>query len=408
METQEQTFGRESVERAAGFIPASVDLPTEEPQGDISIQETELRDAANEIAKARNERQREIESKPFDAEVQVQDTAGRKLPEEQTLTPEEASWLVTGARNKQETTADLDDRAALAAEIDALRNGVTSEQVMADQQALAPNDVAHQPQQPVQESPRLSDHERMTKALQENPQLLAGVEAAIWQERQKAEYAAQQYAAGVVQCAVTAGAALISQFPELGNLAPQQIPTAIEVVSRQNPARAAAMVDHLKQTHRIVQEAAQVQEQHQQWQAQRYRAAFDQDVARHDQAYDRWVRDQGVTPAEHTEIYNEVMNDFRRQGWTDAQIYEAWNNNAAMRSFAGQQQMFQAAKWRLNQKAIKEKQFKPVPAVQRPGSPLERASDQDYRLRELNKGGGPLSPKEAAALVTARRQAARR
>jgi hypothetical protein len=55
-------------------------MPTDEPQDDISIQETELRDAANEISKARNERQREVESRPIDAKVEVQSTDGVNRP----------------------------------------------------------------------------------------------------------------------------------------------------------------------------------------------------------------------------------------------------------------------------------------------------------------------------------------
>jgi hypothetical protein len=399
-ELQEQTFGRESVERAAGFVPANVDMPQSEPQGDISIQETELREAANEIVKDRNERQREIESRPVDSAIEMRDTRGHKLPDNETLSVEEASHLVTGARNKEETTIDLNERDALAREIDALRAGVTSEQLLAEPVAL---DQQVQPRlvQDAQPSP----HDRMAKAFQENPEILAGLRETIQQEQAKTNYAYEQYAAGVAQSAVTAAAALVAQFPELSNLAPQQIPTAIEVVSKQNPARAQAMIDHLKQTQRIVQDAARAQQQHQQWHAQRYRAAFDQDAARHDMAYDQWVRNQGITPAEHKEVYDEVMNDFRRQGWTDQQVYEAWTNNAAMRSFAGQQQMFQAAKWRLSQRAIKGKQFKPVPQVQRPGSPVERATDDDVYLQKLS--GPPGSP-QTAELVVARRQAAAR
>jgi len=145
MSETEQVFGAESVERSLGYVPAVVDMPTDEMPGDVSIQQSELRDAAAEISKGRNEAQRERETKPLDSTVQVQGLDGKPRPENETLSIEEASHLVSGARNQQENTADRDERAALAAEIDRLRSGnPTVEQLLADQ--------PQQPQQPTHEN----------------------------------------------------------------------------------------------------------------------------------------------------------------------------------------------------------------------------------------------------------------
>jgi hypothetical protein len=406
METQEQTFGQESVERSLGYVPADVPMPApEERQGDISLQETELRDAANEITKDRNERQREVESRPVDNVVEVRDhRTDRKLPENETLTAEEASYLVTDARNKQETTVDLNERDELAREIDALRNGVTSEQFQAEpQQPLPPQDTA-----------QLSDNERMAKALQENPQLLAGVQAAIWQEQQRAEQAHQQAAAIIQHNAHVAAAALVSNFSELQNLQPHEIGTAIQVISQRDPQRAQQIVNFIDRIAPLVNQAVRVQEQqqqrtaalYQQWQANQ-QAQFQQAALQHDQTYDAYANAETSSPAERKAIEAEALQ-LLREGGDDRQIYHAYNTNWAMRSATAQKALFDAARARLARKGAKAKLSRPVPAIQRPGSPLERASEQDYTLRSLNKGGGPLSAKEAADLVTAQRASRRR
>jgi hypothetical protein len=69
--------------------------------------------------------------------------------------------------------------------------------------------------------------------------------------------------------------------------------------------------------------------------------------------------------------------------------------------------MDQAARYRIQQRKLtdmKRNKISRVPPVSiRPGSPLERPSEQDARIHSLNKGGGALTPKEAAALVVAQR-----
>jgi hypothetical protein len=387
--SEEQAFGLEGVERKAGFVPAVVDMPTDnEPLGpDFDASQSDLAKGVQEIQQQKDQTQRERESRLVDAEIAITDVDGQRRPANESL------------------STDLDQRAALAAEIDAMRNGVTTEQLQAEQP------VYNQPQQP-EVSAQPSPHDRMAKALQENPEILAGLQETIQQEQAKTNYAYEHYAAGVAQSAAMAGAALLANYPELAGLTAEQIPTAISIVAKQNPSRAQSMVDHLKQTQRIVHDAAQVQQQHQQWHAQRYRAAFDQDAARHDMAYDQWSRNQGVSAEERAQITQEVMAEFRRQGWNDQQIAEAYHSNPAMRSFAGQVQMHQAAAYRLQQQRManiqRTKKDRAAPVVQRPGSPVERASDADVYLQKLSgPPGSPLTPRQAAALVTARRNARR-
>ena len=191
--------------------------------------------------------------------------------------------------------------------IDEARSGVTSEQPLAEpppvEQQQPQPEVTAQPEDPV------------AKALAENPALLAEVQKVIATETAKSNYAAQQYATIAAVNAQAAAASVLSAFPELNGLSAAQIPTAIQIVAKQSPDRARAMVNHIEQVRSLVNEGQQASQYLAARQQQQYRAAFDQNAALHDRAYDQWIRNQGVTPIEHSEIYNEVMADFRRQGW---------------------------------------------------------------------------------------------
>jgi hypothetical protein len=406
-ELQEQAFGHEGVERSLGYVPANVEMrATDEREGDISIQHTELRDAAKEIADARDQERVAREGRSVDSEVRVQDTRGDHLPPNETLTPEEASWLVTGARNKQETVTDLNERDELAREIDALRNGTTYEELQAESQP-----PVQQPQPEV--APHIAQNEGIARKLQESPELLAAVQQAIANEQYKAVTAAQQYAGAVAQNAHAAVASLAAFFPELGSLRPDQIEAGIRVVASRDPQRAQEILNHLSRIEPLVREnvrVQQAQQQHtaalyQQWQANQ-QAQFQQAALQHDQAYDAYANAETSSAAERKAIEAEALQ-LLREGGDDQQIYHAYNTNWAMRSATAQKALFEAARARLARKGAKSKLHRPIPNVQRPGSPLERASDLDYAMRNLEKPGKDLTAKEAAALVTARRAARR-
>jgi hypothetical protein len=402
-ELQEQAFGKEGVERSLGYVPADVAMPApEERQGDISLQETELRDAAAEITKDRNERQREVESRPVDNVVEVRDTSGHKLPDNETLSVEEASHLVTGARDQQENVADWTERVQLQADIDALRNGTTFEQLQAE------------PQQPQPEAQRpLTPDEIVARKLQESPELLQAVQNVVWQEQQKSAQAAQAASNAAITAADSALIGLATAYPELQGLNAAQFPTALAVIAKSSPQRAQNIIDHIgliDNTLRRGNEARQAEAQrmgaaYQQWQQQQ-QVQWQQTAQAHDQAFDKWAEQQGATRADREAMIPEVMSMLRESGMSDQDIAHQYQNGP-MRSLQGQQILWMAAKYRMSQRGAKAKLSRPVPAVQRPGSPLERASDQDYAMRNLERPGQDLTPKQAAALVTARRNARR-
>jgi hypothetical protein len=396
METQEQTFGRESVERAAGYVPAGVPMPQSEPQGD-EITRTELEDVASEFAKGRDQRTREIESRPFDSTVEVRDhKTDRRLPENETLSVEEASHLVTNARTQQENTAELDERAALAAEIDAIRNGVTSEQLLAE-----PPPVFDQQPQPVQQPAPDDDWQRHLQ----DPRILNAVQQQVDQANAQANAAAQAYNQAAINAAESAVVGLAVTYPELQGLTAAQFPTALGVIAKSNPQRAQSIIDHIGLINTTLQRGNEARvAQQQQWFVQT-RKQFNSWAATQDAEYEAFA--QQMPAAERSAIEAEARR-MVLEGSDPQSVAMSWQTSPELRSAKAQRLLFDAARWRLAQRGAKGKQFKPVPNVQRPGSPLEHASEQDYRIRSLNKGGGPLNPREAAALVTAQRAARRR
>jgi hypothetical protein len=97
-----------------------------------------------------------------------------------------------------------------------------------------------------------------------------------------------------------------------------------------------------------------------------------------------------------------------RQGGSDAEIAHGWNSNWAFRSATAQIALGEAARARLARRGAAAKRDRSAPPVQRPGSPLHFVPESDVYLKRLEKPGQPLSAKEAAAFVTARRNSARR
>jgi hypothetical protein len=429
-ELQEQTFGKESVERSLGYVPASVDLPNDGPPlgPDFEASQSDLAQGAAEIQQQKDAAQRERESKVLDSTVEVRDTSGHKLPEEQTLTAEEAAYLVTGAREQQKNTAEVDESAELAKLIDEMRGTPQQyqpqpveqqQQITAEQFAQLSGDEQRQRAEAAHAELQRQQNE-LQQTLQNNPALLAAVSNQVAQEQARATAAEQQYAAAIQNNAIAAMAHTLATFPELNGISdPAQLAGALHAVKSRDPARAAAITEHIARTRQLVDEAQRVQ----QVQTQRMEAGYRQWVANHeaqfhraaavdDAAYDAWSRNQGVSRDQQRAITEEVMAEFRRQGWNDQQINQAYNSNPAMRSFAGQVQMHQAAAYRIQQRQManvrRTKLDRTPPHVQRPGSPVERMPDSSHYLQKLEKPGQPLSAKEAAAFVTARRNAARR
>ena len=143
--------------------------------------------------------------------------AGQKMPDDQTVSAEQAAHDVSRFRDSVTET----EQAQLNAESARAMNEVLGEQ---QQQ------VPEAPEVPQPEVNQTGGDDEVAKMLQ-NPKLLAAVQQEVGRYQ-------QHYQQVVAANAAAAAASLVASFPELQNVRADQIPAAIAVVNNQEPKRA--------------------------------------------------------------------------------------------------------------------------------------------------------------------------
>jgi hypothetical protein len=179
LQTAEETqqYGQAGIEQAQGYEPLHPpSLPEDVGLDDRSAQ---IKAGVKEIVSRRSKPE---EYTPPISVRAYSDQQGNRLTEDdqnpkETVTLAEAATDLATMRVREENQAELDEREALAREIDALRNGVTTVQLNAE-----PPPVVDQPQ-PVQ--PQLSPDEIVANKLRESPELLAAMQQSIANEQAK-------------------------------------------------------------------------------------------------------------------------------------------------------------------------------------------------------------------------------
>jgi hypothetical protein len=272
-----------------------------------------------------------------------------------------------------------------------------------------PQEQQQQPQpevipEPAPESPEVpqSGIDPALEAALQNP----AVRAALEQQYVAVQQQQQAYAAAVQQNAQAALVSVASNFPELQNLtSPDQVNLVIRTIARTDRPRAEAMVRHLENTSRLVQEHNRVYAAQQQQQQRAHAQQFEQFSRAADNEIDAYAKKQGVSADQYREIQTEARTMLKEYGLSDQQLQTLWATSPEFRSFPSQRMMMDAARFRLSQKSLASKQVKTVPTVQRPGvGNLERMPESDYHLDKLNARLNQTgSVKDAAALINARR-----
>jgi hypothetical protein len=235
--------------------------------------------------------------------------------------------------------------------------------------------------------------------------VIAGVSEYTNQVAGAFQQAEAKYAAELQANAAAATATIFSAVPELQNLqTAEQLHGALAAIERQDPARAQSIRAHIQNVQQLSAKAQEVAQQQAAAQQQQYRQQFDHVAAQADDAYDKWITQQEPDASRREQISATARQMLREAGLSDQEMAYHWSTNPILRSFAGQQIMADAARYRLSRQGVRTKTARPVPVVQRPGSPVERADDRSYALHELNaKLNSSHSAKDAAALLTARR-----
>jgi hypothetical protein len=316
--------------------------------------------------------------------------AGQPMPDNQTVSAEQASHDLT---NYWQAVAESQE-AELNAEIARAMKEVLGEQ----------QQVTEAPPEAAQPEVNQGDDE-VAKALQ-NPKILAAVEQYVQQHAAGAEQARLQYQSAMAQNALAAATSLFVSYPELQGVRGDQIPAAISVLQKTNPQRAEAMVRHIRDVNDLIGQHQQAQAAEYQAQQVRGRQQFDQTAKNADADWQAWADTQDG-PERIKEISAHAQTMLRDAGMTEADINYHWNNNPLFRSAASQRILYQAAKYEMMQQAAREKVVRTAPKVQRPGSPLDIAPQADFDYRrlsdKLDRSTGRDALRAAADLVVARR-----
>jgi hypothetical protein len=196
---------------------------------------------------------------------------------------------------------------------------------------------------------------------------------------------------------------VFAQFPELRSDTAHQFEAALLQLSQRDPARygqARALTDRLSAVH-----TAQLQQQQQRHAAQRSEFA---DYARlEDARFDTLVKAE--KPETVQKVANEVITYAAELGVPREQFLELCATEPIMRNAAFQKMMYDAASYRLLQRARSEVLKKVVAPVQRPGVAVNaRAALNEGDMRALNaKFAGDPSIRNAADVLVAQRRAKR-
>jgi hypothetical protein len=231
----------------------------------------------------------------------------------------------------------------------------------------------------------------LEKALQ-HPQVVQAIEEKIGE----AEKARQSYREGLASAVQIAQASFLSQFPEFAGMPAEQVPAALELMSREDPGRFGRIQAAVAMSDRLL--AQQSQEHHRQ--AEAAQQSFNSFSQEQDGKLEGMLKNE--PRAVRQAVAAEIVAAAKESGIPPAELNRLFQTEPLMRHATFQRMMYDAARYRLMMRAKDTAVTKAVPPVIRPGvstSSGERGAD----LRALNArltSSGDL--KDAVALYQAR------
>jgi hypothetical protein len=376
--------GKQSIEASQGWS----EMPL---ANDIRKQADEPIDGA-EVSEALRSTQAQVaEPIPVQYLEQRGERTGQPMDERLSVSPEQAAHDLNHFRDQTALMETGREVLEIQKAVDELRQSDAPE---------LPNDVAATPE--AQPQAPAGDDE-VVKLLQSSPKLLDLINKELGQHSAQADQIAQRYINATAVNAQSAYANMVASFPEIANVPADRLGTALQVLAQSNPEKAQAITRHVETVTKLTQEAQRAQVAAHLAQQQEARRQFDVAATNADRDLEAHALSQ-VSADQYHQIQNEARSMMHDYGINEQELTWHWQNNPGFRSLPVQKMMMDAARWRLSQRGLKEKVVKTAPPVVRPGSPLERGSDQDYQLDRLNaKLNSSGSVKDAAALLIARR-----
>jgi hypothetical protein len=334
------------------------------------------------------------------------DGSGEPAPQHEAITLARAARDYADVVAAERLVAENESSKSLAERVDALRaHAAANDPDAADFYGFELPEEGEASGEPVDEasksgnsaeagtdpsSPKLDPE--LAKALQ-HPQVLQAIEERIGE----VEKARQSYRDGLLTATQIAQTSFLSQFPELAAIAPENLPGALELMSRQDPARFAQVKSLIASSDQLL--ARQEQEGRRQAELAR------QNFQRFARAEDARLEDMLVDEPKATQqaVVAEIMASAKASGIEPAELNHLFNTEPLMRNAIFQRMMYDAGKYRLMMKAKDAAVARKVPPVQRPGTAITRAERERSDLRTLSSrlsASGDI--KDAVALYRAR------
>lgn len=392
---------------AAGtdFVPMpDLDKDREEQASEPSIagNNASLRAVAEERSDPRNE-----------ATVrEYLDRDGRRAPSNESITLARASRDYSAALAAERLIADSETSRTLAARVDALRaEALTHDEGAAEFYGFKLPETKIDPAE--SEGPATerdahgvdeSKHEWAKKLAPEVDEALQHpqIRQAIEEQLGEVERARQEFVGGLAAATQVAQISLLSQFPELASTSPDQLPAALEQMSRQDPEKF-ARVQTLVATG---QQFLAQQQQEGLRQAEIAQRNFQSYARSEDARFETMLK--GESRETQRAVAFEIAASAKASGIETAELVRLFNSEPLMRNAVFQRMMYDAGKYRLMMKARDAAVAKPVPPVQRPGSAQNRADREHVELRTLStrlSSSGDI--RDAVALYHARKSSRR-
>jgi hypothetical protein len=227
-----------------------------------------------------------------------------------------------------------------------------------------------------------------------HPQVRQAIEERIGE----AEKTRQSYLNGLAAATQIAQVSFLSQFPELAGVVPENLPGALEQMSRQDPEKFARVQAMIATTEQLFAH----QQQENRRQAEMTRQNFHAFAKSEDARLDTMLKSE--PKATQQAVTAEIIASARASGVEPAELFRLFNSEPLMRNAVFQRMMYDAGKYRLMIKAKDAATAKPVPPVQRPGTARSAAEREHADLRSLNarlSSSGNI--KDAVALYNARK-----
>lgn len=380
----------------AGYTPMK-DPDEKSDREEIGSDHASLREAAEQRAGA-----------PDSVAIrQYSDGNGKPVPANEAVTLARAAKDYAGIIAAEELIAENESSRTLAARIDALRaEALANDPEAADFYGFEPADNDDRNADAAQSEPASRNDAKplpaeldpmLEKALQ-HPQVLQAIEERVGE----AEKARQSYRDGLTAATQLAQASFLNQFPELAAIAPEKLPGALELMSRQDPEKFSRVKSIVAASEQLLARQAD-EERHQ---ADTARQSFLQFARSEDARLDNMLK--GEPPATQQAVVTEIMASARESGVEPAELNRLFATEPLMRNATFQRMMYDAGKYRLMMKARDAAVAKPVPPVQRPGMATTRGERDRADLRTLStrlSASGDI--KDAVALYQARKSGKR-